>query len=363
METIIATSSESTAVRGDLPRFPEGWYCVATSKELKPGEVKALTVFGQELVLFRTESGKAVVLDAYCTHLGAHMGHGGTVVEETLRCPFHGYYYSTDGQCVKTDYGTGVPKKACTKSWFVEEKNDLIMLYKGEKGQAPTWSIPQYDYDGYQPIKTHAYELPTHVQDINENSVDLGHFTHVHGYSSVDVTEKPRIEGRALILSYAMIRQEGIVGYNKPFRQELYIEVHGMGFSHVDVKLPLLGINTRILVLTTPFDENTTILRIGSSVSSQIDDINLGRYLRKIPSQILAPILNQVIHLAYIKDVSRDFDIWKNKIYLENPAVMKGDGPIKLYRKYCQQFYTELAKQDKGHSNTIDNVELFADAG
>ena len=69
--------------RFNLP-IPFGWYAVSLSEQLNNGDVKPLTFFAKELVLFRTESGKAGVLDAMCPHLGAHMGHGGTVIGEAF---------------------------------------------------------------------------------------------------------------------------------------------------------------------------------------------------------------------------------------------------------------------------------------
>jgi len=77
-----------------------GWYSVARSHELAIGEVKPVKAFDRELVLYRTRSGEAVVQDAFCPHLGAHLGHKGRVVGESIRCPFHGWRYGTDGQCV-----------------------------------------------------------------------------------------------------------------------------------------------------------------------------------------------------------------------------------------------------------------------
>jgi cholesterol 7-dehydrogenase len=41
------------------------------------------------LVLFRTESGEAKVLDAYCPHMGADLGVGSKVVGDCIECPFH----------------------------------------------------------------------------------------------------------------------------------------------------------------------------------------------------------------------------------------------------------------------------------
>ena len=57
--------------------IPSGWFAVAFSSELEAGEVKPVRYFGKELVLFRTSDGEAHLLDAFCPHLGAHLGHGG----------------------------------------------------------------------------------------------------------------------------------------------------------------------------------------------------------------------------------------------------------------------------------------------
>ena len=60
--------------RYPFPPYPTGWYLVAQSAEVGVGDVKPVQYFGRELVLFRTESGRAVLLDAHCPHMGAHLG-------------------------------------------------------------------------------------------------------------------------------------------------------------------------------------------------------------------------------------------------------------------------------------------------
>ncbi|MEM7437558.1 MAG: Rieske 2Fe-2S domain-containing protein, partial [Myxococcota bacterium] len=69
--------------------FPAGWFLVCFSDELAPGQVKSLQWMGLEVVAFRTEAGRPCLSDAFCPHMGAHFGHGGTIEGETLRCPFH----------------------------------------------------------------------------------------------------------------------------------------------------------------------------------------------------------------------------------------------------------------------------------
>ena len=68
-------------------RFPTGWFIVAFASDLAPGQVKRAHYFGEELVLFRTASGKVHVLDAYCQHLGANMGVGGRSRANTSSAP------------------------------------------------------------------------------------------------------------------------------------------------------------------------------------------------------------------------------------------------------------------------------------
>lgn len=58
--------------------IPYGWYALEHCNSLAVGDAKPVHYFGRELVLFRTLEGTATLLDAYCPHLGAHLGHGGS---------------------------------------------------------------------------------------------------------------------------------------------------------------------------------------------------------------------------------------------------------------------------------------------
>ena len=110
--------------RYPFPAYPRGWFFIAHSDELKPGDVQPLKYFGKDLVLFRTESGKAVLSDAFCPHLGAHLGHEGRVIGESVRCPFHGWQFNADdGKCSSIPYCEDIPERARVRTWHTEEKN------------------------------------------------------------------------------------------------------------------------------------------------------------------------------------------------------------------------------------------------
>ncbi len=93
--------------------FPSGFRTAgircSTPTSSPVGEVKPLKYLGRDLVAFRGEDGRARVLDAFCAHLGAHLGVGGTVVGNAVRCPFHAWCWDGDGNCVEVPYAKKIP--------------------------------------------------------------------------------------------------------------------------------------------------------------------------------------------------------------------------------------------------------------
>src|SRR4029079_4159021 len=78
---------------------PTGWFVVAWSHEIQSGEIQPRRYFGSDLVVWRSVSGDAVVMDAHCAHMGCHLAHGargrpherGLVIGDSVQCPFHGW--------------------------------------------------------------------------------------------------------------------------------------------------------------------------------------------------------------------------------------------------------------------------------
>jgi phenylpropionate dioxygenase-like ring-hydroxylating dioxygenase large terminal subunit len=132
----------TVATRRALSPYPSGWYAVAFAAELPRQGTLTRSLAGHELLLFRTASGQAAAIDAYCPHLGAHLGRGGRVCGEVLRCPFHGFQFDTGGRCVATGYGTKPPPNAVAKTWPLRERNGMLLVYHGAAGSVPPWEVP-----------------------------------------------------------------------------------------------------------------------------------------------------------------------------------------------------------------------------
>ena len=44
----------------------------------------------------------------------------------------------------------------------------------------------------------------------------------------------------------------------------------------------------------------------------------------------------------------QDVDIWHNKVYVENPLMCSGDGPLHRLRKWYNQFYLDRSEVPSG---------------
>ncbi len=81
------------------PIYPNGWNAILESSDLSKNAIKTISMFGKDLIVYRGSSGKCYVFDAYCPHLGANLGIGGTIVGDSVRCPFHGWVFDENGKC------------------------------------------------------------------------------------------------------------------------------------------------------------------------------------------------------------------------------------------------------------------------
>ena len=81
--------------------MPFGWFKVALADDVPAGAVITRHYFGTELVVWRDDEGRVACQEAYCPHLGAHLGWGGKVEGQRIRCPFHGWVFDCDGNNVE----------------------------------------------------------------------------------------------------------------------------------------------------------------------------------------------------------------------------------------------------------------------
>lgn len=121
-----------------FPAYPASWYLFGRGDELRRGPVTK-TILGRSVVAFRTASGRLVVMDGRCAHLGADLG-GGTVVGECVRCPFHNWEYDAHGRCTRIpDLNGPIPRFARLTTYPAEERCGHVFFFNGPE---PLFPLP-----------------------------------------------------------------------------------------------------------------------------------------------------------------------------------------------------------------------------
>lgn len=297
--------------------FPIGWYSVARIRDLGKGDVQRVYAFDRELALYRTREGKAVLVDAFCPHLGAHLGIGGRVVGESLRCPFHGWRFDTEGECVEIPYCDEIPERARIRAWHVSETNGDIMAWFHPNGEPPAWEVPvleELTSDDWSEPQYWEFSIPNHVQNIAENVCDPEHFQFVHRQLETPPSEITVAEnGRVLTLTADAKHAD--------HPNILTAEVHNPGLAIVRT---VYGPGAEMLVYSTaqPTSPNETLMRWTLTVRKEILDLVGDDVMRGIK-----------------EGINDDMPIWRHKIYRPKPVFCKADTGLVGFRKWVRQFY------------------------
>ena len=302
------------------PPLPVGWFSIARSHELECGAVLPVHAFERDLVLYRSESGVAVVHDAYCPHLGAHLGHGGTVAGESIRCPFHGFRFGTDGNCVEIPYCDEIPERTRLRTWPVCEVNGCVMVWYHPEEAAPGWPVPvieEFQSDTWTEPRLWEFTAPTHVHNLAENTCDPQHFHYVHQQpetppSTVTIAK----DGRVMqLVSHAKPNS------NLPVAADFVATVYNPGLATVRT---IFSPGAEMLMYNTsqPVSRKETLSRWALAVTNEI-----------------AETVGDAAMQGIMDGIDDDMKIWRHKIHRDKPAFCKGDSDLVTFRKWVRQFY------------------------
>lgn len=166
------------------------WHPVAMISDVKDAPL-GVRLLGEDLVLWRNAQGAVQAFVDRCPHRGAKFSLG-RVNDGHLECAYHGWQFSSTGQCIKVPAVPGFtpPPQHCVKSFGVQEAYGLIWVQL----EAADVALPVFEAgadDRLRKVMCGPYDVQASPARTVENFLDMSHFGFVHeGWlGSRDATE------------------------------------------------------------------------------------------------------------------------------------------------------------------------------
>jgi phenylpropionate dioxygenase-like ring-hydroxylating dioxygenase large terminal subunit len=318
--------------------MPFGWFQVAWSDEVPPGGAKPVVAFDRHLAAWRSEAGELRVFDAFCPHLGAHLGIDPKIEGDAIRCPMHSWQYGSDGRCTDIPYSDRVNQKARVRTYPVIERNGCAYAWYHPTDAPPAWDVPELPEfgpdSGFSEVFRREYQLNCHWQEVAETQVDAAHIqAHLVDYQiALNGGVRPERPMMPQVDSYEtdgpLARIRITQGFPTPrgvVEGRIDTDVWGPGVAATW----FTGlVDTLLLGCATPTGPGSCAVRYSFVVRATSDaeaTTELGRHFI------------DEIHQRTVEDVR----MWEMKAYNPRPALAHGDGPIMQFRRWCEQFYAE----------------------
>ncbi|WP_304105867.1 Rieske 2Fe-2S domain-containing protein [Mycolicibacterium bacteremicum] len=319
-----------------LSMKPTGWFQVAWSDEIGIGDVHRMTYFDREMIAWRAQSGRLTVMDAYCEHLGAHLGHGGHVEGEVIECPFHGWQWNHEGRNVCIPYQDRPNRGRRMRTHPVVERNASVYIWHDVEGREPFFDAPDIfadfgdrtEADYYPQQRLFRQSLEIHPQYVLENGVDFAHFKFVHKTPIVPVFTRHDFAEPVSYVDFT-ITFEGDDGQK--------IEDVNSGVEAINGGLGIAVtkswgmVDNRTISAVTPVDDRTS-------------DVRFMVYIGRTPGRDdqRAEDKARMFGDEVIRQFAQDIDIWRHQRYSDPPALATAEFEgFTAIRKWAMQFYPD----------------------
>jgi phenylpropionate dioxygenase-like ring-hydroxylating dioxygenase large terminal subunit len=151
----------------------------------------AVRLLGEDLVLYRVESGGYALVGRRCPHRGADLAYG-RLEDGGIRCPFHGWLFDGSGACLEqpaepadSDFHTKIRHTA----YPCVERNGMVFAYLGP-GKPP----PLPGMDCFVAPETHSFAFKGLIEanwlQALEVGIDPAHASFLHRFFEDDDPEQ-----------------------------------------------------------------------------------------------------------------------------------------------------------------------------
>ena len=155
------------------------WHVVAYASDLKEGKPMAVCLLEEDIVLWRVGDTIHAWRDL-CLHRGTRLSLG-KIENECLICPYHGWTYNEEGQCIRFPAHPQQvpPAKAHAQVYGAQQRYGWIWVTLGKPEHDPP-AMPEWDDTSFRKVDCGPYGIRANGPRVIENFLDVTHFPFVH---------------------------------------------------------------------------------------------------------------------------------------------------------------------------------------
>lgn len=178
MGRVPTTPSEGGLLRP--PHVVRAWFVLARSAEVGARPV-VRHLWGRPIALFRTPKGVGALVDR-CPHRNVPLSHG-DVVDDTIRCSYHGWRFTADGRCAAIPGRLDAPGAAHRAlAHGVVEQQGFVWVWgvPDEQPEGEPFRFRLADDPSYATVRR-VVEAEASLHAAAENALDVPHTAFLHG--------------------------------------------------------------------------------------------------------------------------------------------------------------------------------------
>ena len=156
------------------------WHPVATVAELEETLILGIRLLDEDIFVWHSGDQIHAWRDL-CVHRGTKLSLGKIIDGDCIQCPYHGWVYNSDGQCIRIpaipDHTP--PTKAHINTFLVRQVYGLVWVCMGEPANEIA-SFPEWHKPELRKLLCGPFTVQTSGPRIIENFLDVAHFPYVH---------------------------------------------------------------------------------------------------------------------------------------------------------------------------------------
>jgi phenylpropionate dioxygenase-like ring-hydroxylating dioxygenase large terminal subunit len=228
---------------GDYPL--NCWYVAGRAEDFDHS-LRALRLFGRDIVFYRGASGAVMALEDACPHRKLPLSMG-TLDGDRVVCGYHGLTFDGRGVCVAAPtQPDAIPNRARVRSYAVLERYGFVWVWPGAAKADPDamLDIPNFDDPDWGKTARGALSIGCNYLWVVDNLLDPSHVAWVHltSFAGAGTDNAPLelYEGVDRVVVSRWIYDAPASPYYQPF---LKFDGNCDRKQHYECRLPAIAIN------------------------------------------------------------------------------------------------------------------------